>query len=64
MTSTRLPESVIPVTIDVPAEHPLLLLKEELPLEELENSARGYWRKAGKNVDGGRACRRLNGVDS
>ena len=53
MTSTRLPESVIPVTIDVPAEHPLLLLKEELPLEELENSARGYWRKAGKNVDGG-----------
>jgi hypothetical protein len=44
----------IAVTIEVPANHPLLQLKRELPWPALEDVCGAHWRDAGKNVDGGR----------
>ena len=42
------------VSISVSLNHPLLQLKRALDWGELEAVMRKYWRKAGKNVDGGR----------
>lgn len=46
--------SFIPVTIEVPANHRLLKLKEEIAWSEMEKVTAEHWKKAGKNVDGGR----------
>ncbi len=42
------------VTVPVDLEHPLLKLKAALPWQKLHDIAVSAWRKAGKNVDGGR----------
>ena len=46
--------SFIAVTIEVPTNHRLLLLKQTLDWEALENITAKHWRAAGKNVDGKR----------
>jgi hypothetical protein len=40
--------------MQVPVNHPLLVLKSRLPWEELEVCLAEHWQKAGKNVTGGR----------
>ena len=53
-SSTNSSSDVIPVTIEVPAKHPLLLLKGELAWPQLEEITAKHWQASGKNVDGGR----------
>jgi len=44
------------VSIHVPKDHPLLQLKAALDWQKLEEVMGTHWRKAGKNIDGGRGC--------
>ncbi len=42
--------STIPVQIEVPKDHPLLLLEQELPWEKIEQSLSTHWERSGRNV--------------
>lgn len=54
MTSTPASETTLSVTLEVEANHPLLVVKANLDWQVLEQGLAGHWRKSGKNVDGGR----------
>lgn len=54
MASTTASQNNIPVTIEIPYQHPLLKLKRGLDWPLIEHTLKEPWLKAGKQVKGGR----------